>query len=519
LPAAIDRLNVFSIGKDGAGDPCGSREVKLGGRSVRHFEQAGQECRLHLVDVEEASSGDDFGALCEYLTSTGIAGVGIHAELSPPQLQSLSTLKHLRYLDLSDNVSLDDAALAQLTNLPDLEYLYLNRCQNLSASGLRHIARFGRLRCLRLAGNKQLTDAEVDCLAELQDLSLISMQGSTCGDAAVAALAGLPKLTHIWLGRSVTDQGLKTLGEFPALRSAPVAAERFLIDEYSIPSPSFVSMETLAGRPITDEGLGHLTELSALHGLFLWTFRGKGSSVSAKGIQRLNQLSGLRALGCMAAACDNETLALMGDFPGLEFLECQDGGADDTGFSALAGCHSLKAIWGGKRCDGLTARGLRELAKLPALAFLAVGGAGLDNEAFSVIPQFTALRELWPMGVDDAAFASVAAHPQIEKIVNMYCESSGDPAARQVSRAPSLECYQMWSTAVTDDGIAALQGAKRMKTLSLYRCNGVSDRGVEQMRRMASLQHVDFVECPHISREAALSLEPRIAANYQAARS
>src|SRR5205085_7024968 len=85
--------------------------------------------------------------------------------------------------------------------------------------------------------------------------------------------------------------------------------------------------------------------------------------VTAKG---LAPLIALPHLGWLAFDANDDAMPIIGAFPHLRALICQDTVAGDDGFVALSTSQSLEYIWG-RRCHNLRSRGFTALSEMPRL--------------------------------------------------------------------------------------------------------------------------------------------------------
>jgi hypothetical protein len=89
---------------------------------------------------------------------------------------------------------------------------------------MQHI---GKLRSLRSAdfSNMRLTDADLRCLAGLQELRELKVAGEL-SDKGLEDLCKLPKLEQLVVSGSFTDKGLDHLSALTALRYLEIASDR-----------------------------------------------------------------------------------------------------------------------------------------------------------------------------------------------------------------------------------------------------------------------------------------------------
>ena len=168
------------------------------------------------------------------------------AKITPETLKAISTLKALESLDLSFcNVS--DDAIPMLKNLKALQSLSL-AYTNVTGKSIEHLS---------------------------TDLVSLRLEACDVEDAHLKALARMPKLAQLWLGRTrVTDAGLPAIGKL---------SEWVLLD--------------LTDCKITDAGLPSLGKLKQIQHLWLSkTIRHGEDDRSALTDESIRYLSTLKTL-------------------------------------------------------------------------------------------------------------------------------------------------------------------------------------------------------------------------------
>ena len=196
---------------------------------------------------------------------------------------------------------------------------------------------------VQLADNPRVTDAGLANLAGLSRLEYLNLQGTPITDAGLAHLADLPSLRRLYLVRTrVTDAGMHHVGKLKGLT--------FL---------------TMYNTKVTDRGLEHLVGLSGLRVLNV-----NGTKVGEDGLRPLESLTELRmaVLGSL-----HVTDAAVPHLSNLKKLEC------------------LYLVVGPGR---VTAAGLRDLARLPKLRALGLGGSELTTNEVEGLAKLPHLREL-----------------------------------------------------------------------------------------------------------------------------
>lgn len=141
------------------------------------------------------------------------------SKLTDDDFRQLTRLRQLKMLSLSGG--LDDARLAQLTALADLEYLQTNLAQ-VSDDGIKPLAKLTSLKNLKFFHpGKAFSGAGLAHLAGMSSLERLTVAGSLAfnddGMAAVARLTSLKEFRTWHAG--ATDEGVKKLRSLGGLKS------------------------------------------------------------------------------------------------------------------------------------------------------------------------------------------------------------------------------------------------------------------------------------------------------------
>src|SRR5262249_1028801 len=113
----------------------------------------------------------------------------------------LSRLKYLTFI----RMPVDDAGLAHLKGLSNLESLMLRGRKEVSDAGVAHLATINSLKGLYLE-NSKISDEGLASVGKLTGLEPLNLQRTQVGDAGLAHLGGLTCLENMGLdGTKVTD--------------------------------------------------------------------------------------------------------------------------------------------------------------------------------------------------------------------------------------------------------------------------------------------------------------------------
>jgi internalin A len=223
-----------------------------------------------------------------------------------------------------------------------------------------------------------------------------------------------------------------------------------------------------------------LEPISRLTGLEVLSL--SGTSVTARGMAHLRALSSLRGLELgREFSVGNAGLAVLKDFPALEYLDC-DTAVTDAGLKHLAQVRNLR--WLRLRTGQIWGRGLAELSKLPRLERLCLWGEkGLSDRHISYLEGLTRLKSLTLWGTSetltDASLASIGKLTGLEELYFI----------RIVTR-------------FTDGGAAQLKNLKNLRKVGF----GSSQIGAEGLQHLAALPNLEAIKSVALSTESVQAL-------------
>jgi hypothetical protein len=326
---------------------------------------------------------------------------------------------------------------------------------------------------------KGVSDAGIANLRFCDQLERVDLMGSPTGDASIEALQGKPRLRRFSSGRLVTDAGLALLHNFPLLKKNQGEGD---------------GAHLLIDGPFTDNGLASLAGLDGVVELDLFWHV---SSITSEGFIHLRHLPNLQSLGCNGKLSDDTAMRYIGAMPRLRRLRAQETVATDEGFEALSQSKTLAFLWT-RDCAHLGSRGFVALSKMPELRGIGVSLKNVDDEALSTLPHFPVLRELTPIGMKDEGFRHVGQCERLERLTCMYCRDSGDIATEHIAGL-NLNYYYAGLTKITDRSLEILGRMSSLEQLDLYECNGVTDAGLVFLASLPRLREVHLDSLPGVT--------------------
>ncbi|NOT59684.1 MAG: hypothetical protein HOP19_05600 [Acidobacteria bacterium] len=443
----------------------------------------------------------DWSAAFDLLQQGQFTGLHAECQMTDELLARLARCEHLTSLQLEGSRAVTDVGLRHLARLPNLQHLNLTNC-DITDDGLNVLRELTKLRTFQLFHHYGVTDAGLSHLAACHQLERVEILGTPTGDGTLKALAGKSKLRHLKTGSRVTDAGLALLHEFPVFKSwQGETVSMWLLGFDAEPN------HLLLRGSFTDAGIAKLVGLDGLFALNL------DDSQLALSTECFKSLAQLPRLGWLGYDATDATMPHIAALPHLRFLMCQDTVAGDDGFAALSRSQTIEYIWG-RRCHNLQARGFAALSKMPKLRALSVSCKNVSDDGLAALPDFPALRELMPIDVPDAGFRHVARCAELERLVLMYCRDTGDAATEHLTALKKLKYYFASYNLITDRSLELLSRIQSLEHIELVACAGVTDAGVAALTRLPRLRELRLGELPNVTAAGAASFAPHIRVSF-----
>jgi internalin A len=163
------------------------------------------------------------------------------------------------YLDVLEDLAIDDRGLASIAELKNLEELQLLKT-NVSGEGIRYLSSLAKLLFLNLSITPT-ADSAMKYVAEHHQLKNLKLRDTNVGDQSVALLTGLTKLKSLDLSDSkITDAAMPDIGKLQSLETLEII-----------------------GTAVTDAGIAKLAGMENLK------FLEVGSNVSEQAVDELKK--------------------------------------------------------------------------------------------------------------------------------------------------------------------------------------------------------------------------------------
>ena len=459
------------------------------------------------IEPRQPMSNKDWEDLFAVVKEFGLTTVNAMNQIGDDDLEKLSQLDHVTSLDFSGSQFITDKGLQQLAHMPQLRELRLNHYPGgaITDRGLEVLQNLRELRVFQICWQSGITDNGIANLRHCEHLEEVDLLGTQTGDDAIAALTGKPKLRKFKTGRNVTDDGLARLHDFPAFKMWSGDAP-----QYGLMSFGAEPTNLLVDGSFTRAGL---KKLRGLEGLFSFSFFRHTSGFSGNDLQSLAALPNLGYFGCPGEICDDDAMHHISTLPNLRMLMAQGTIATDEGFKRLSRSATIEYIWG-RECPNLKSTGFTALAEMPALKGLAVSCKFVDDAGLAKLPAFPALKELMPMDVSDEGFRHVGRCHGLESLVLMYCRDTTDIATEHIQALPRLKKYHAGYIRITDRTLEMLSRMSSLEEVSFEGCKRLTDAGVAALAGLPQLREISFGNCPNVTRDGISAFPTTIRVNY-----
>jgi hypothetical protein len=439
-------------------------------------------------------SAADWDGLIGIMKERRIPALDANGLMTDAALARIAGLPFVTSLDLSGSRELTDDGLLYLARMPQLERLTLNEYPGgrLTDRGLEVLNSLPNLRRFEMTWQSGITDRGIANLRACNRLEEVDLMGSPTGDGAIEALQGKTNLRRFSTGKLVTDAGIPLLNNFPLLRAADAEGAKLLID-----------------GPFTNAGLAALAGLAGVFELDLFWHVNR---ITTEGFAHLVHLPNLSSLGCDGGLSDDVALGHIAAMPRLKRLRIQESVATDDGFVTLARSQTIEGIWG-RVCRNFGSRGFVAFSKMPSLRSLGIGCGNVSEAALATLPEFPVLRELTPIHFQDDGFRYIGRCRNLERLTCMYCRETGDAATEHI-QGLGITYYYAGLTQITDRSLEILGGMESLQQVDLYECLKVTDAGLSHLAGLAGLREVHLDGLPGVTLEGTKVFPPGVHVYY-----
>lgn len=320
--------------------------------------------------------GPDFVGYPAAIHLTGLKD----SEQADALMVHVGRLRGLRSLSLN-GTGVTDRGFRELVRLVEVRRLSVGFNPGITSRSMRVVEGMRRLRAVNNT-TIPMTDADLATFGRCADLEELEIASPGIGDAGVAHLVGLKRLTYLALlgDCEVGQAGLARIGEIRSLRALTLTKSN-VSDLRPIAGLSGLERLMVIDAPLDDEGVSALAGLARLQTLSI-----PNSRVGDEGLAALRGLKRLTDVDLAGTAIGDDGLRNLAGPGGLLHLRLERTGVGDAGLAHLAGIQKLRLIFldetqvtdvglwhlvGLKRCMQVTAKGTAVTAE-GAAAFMKV---------------------------------------------------------------------------------------------------------------------------------------------------
>ncbi len=228
----------------------------------------------------------------------------------------------------------------------------------------------------------------------------------------------------------------------------------------SRPGFTVVRISFAKNKNVTDEFLTSLNCFDHLEQLDLSNTR-----ITNAGLANLSELKGLKWLGLSGTQVTDAGLTELGKLRNLTRLEIQSSQITDAGLKTIATFDNLSELY--LFNTEVTDSGMRELKKLKQLTHLSIARTPVTDEGLEVLLSLQALEMLLLS----------------ETLVT-------DDGVRRLRSLPKLKTLNLNATPITDAGLIHLAGLKELEIVYLHKVPGITQAGIEKLKRSRPELHV-----------------------------
>lgn len=290
--------------------------------------------------------------------------------------------------------------------------------------------------------NTQVTDKSVTKLAVIRPAALpqlraLSFQGSGgVTNAAIDDLLRMKDLTHLTVCyTSVDSQGIVKLGALKKLKLLDLRGCRVSNDALAVAEqlPALVALK-FRSPALADEGMVHLQNAKTLRGLHL-----EDARVGDAGMKLLAGLTAMDDLNLMRVPITSEGLAAVAGMTKMRTLNLRGTYIDDDGLKHLAGMKDLVKLDLSE--TGIEGPGIAHLSGLTKLEWLNLWNSFIDDGAMEHLARLSGLKDLNLDAtiITDEGLAQLAPLKNLRKLSVSQTTLSPEAIAKLEAAIPGLK--------------------------------------------------------------------------------
>lgn len=256
--------------------------------------------------------------------------------------------------------------------------------------------------------------------------------------------------------------------------------------------PAKVRRLKLVGKGITDASLAHVSLLSGLRELHIYS-----DNVTDKGLESL-ELPDLRTLELHASRVRGNGLASLAGMQNMQLLDLGQNQIEDEGLAHLAGLRQLKEL--NLRYNRITDAGLKHLANLKELRRLNLSAENVRGPGVRHLAGLTKLETLFFLAnpdLNDSAVEPLAGLPALQRVAISKSKVTIGALRRFRERQPKvkLSFHAASAYGLGDKWSLTLDEQWRIRKVSFRQ--DADDRDLAMFSERPALSGVQYISLPY----------------------
>lgn len=392
---------------------------------------------------------------------------------------------------------LTPAEMARIAENRNVTELVLWGCKGLDGECFRFLEKMPQLRSLSLGYCKKVTDDDLRFLAGLTELRVLNLNDlSKISDEGLSHLAGLENLEELYLaGSAVSEKGFRKLAALRHLKAISVSTCK-QIDDATIAflCQTFPLEKLFFGNctQVTDAAFEAISACSTLRSLHF-------SGCHRLTDEAIVQVATLENLECLWMGNNsnytNRAWASLKNLSHLKELSLERTSMSDMGMTYLADLTRLESLEL-RYCERITDVGLYSLEKMTSMRILDLGGNQIRGDGLEPLQGMKNLEQL-NLGQNalESHFLYFLTPFTKMKSLRLQAVQIRPSDFRFLERMPLLEHLELKIRFhLTDDVMWYLRDKKHLKSLNVQECGMLTDKWLDVLRGMPSLEHLTLKE-------------------------
>jgi Leucine-rich repeat (LRR) protein len=429
----------------------------------------------------------------------------------------VSQLKSLKGLYISGTGQVTNEGLAPLQDLPNLEEITIDGLNKINTRSLCYLSKIPSLKKLSIIGGK-VTDEGLIYLRDFPQLKRLMLGNTEITDSGLQFFSNLQQLEDLDLyNTNVTDAGISHLIKLKSLRQLTLVKSPYSKKERITEkaAPYLAQIKTLEyleveNITLTDYAVSELSKLPNLKSLYATTGR-TGKPITDQGLQHLSKIKSLELLDISTDAVTDKGLAALAQLPNLKRLfmySCPK--ITDKGLSKIANMKNLENLSlnifspGSSEQTYVTISGLSCLNKITNLKSLDLegivqDGSGLDisglNNLESLHVKLKEIREerdgrpyFSRESFIDKDLVCLENMKNLQELFLHPNKDITDKGLINLQGLTNLRRLGLSNAKLTDEGLAYLKNMKKLDYLSIG--GDFTEKGLEHLKGLKSLQYL-----------------------------